>query len=431
MKASRYNIIFEHNNKKFAFNAFSCALAEIDKDFLRILNNCKKIDSYSKDSELIKNMKEGQYIVEDDFDEIEHLKMVNFFGKFNNRRLGLVIAPTLNCNFACPYCFERLSTEMISAEVQNALFNLAENAAKGKSDVNVIWYGGEPLIAKEIIFNMSEKFINICRKYGVNYNASIVTNGYLIDDSVVESMIKARIQFAQVTIDGPEDIHNSRRKLRASNESGTFNKIIKNVKKMTTKNVNVSIRVNIDKTNSSRVEEFLDVLKANHLEKCNVNFGHVRPYTSACSSITSTCFDTKEYANMDVKLQSMLNLKKFELSSYPYYPSAKANYCCADSISSFVIDPKGNMYKCWNDVGNASRKIGNVLGKGEYFNLLHTQYMFWSPFEFEECKKCNVLPICMGGCPYEGLKQGKPDCEKWRYNLMDVLKNKCEQEVNV
>lgn len=36
-----------------------------------------------------------------------------------------------------------------------------------------------------------------------------------------------------------------------------------------------------------------------------------------------------------------------------------------------------------------------------------------------------------GGCPYEGLKQGKPDCEKWRYNLMDVLKNKCEQEVNV
>lgn len=426
MKASRYNIIFEHNDKKLAFNAFSCALAEVNDDFLRILNNCQEIDGYNEDSELIKNMKEGQYIVEDDFDEIEHLKMVNYSGKFNNRGLGLVIAPTLNCNFACPYCFENPSTEMISSEVQNSLFNLVENAAKGKSDINITWYGGEPLLAKEIIFNMSEKFIDICRKNGVNYSASIITNGYLVDDAVVESMVKARIGFAQITIDGPEEIHNSRRKLRVNNEKGTFGKIIENIKKITSKNINVSIRVNIDKTNSSRIEELLDVLKANHLEKCNVNFGHVRPYTSACSSITSTCFNTEEYADMDVKFQSILNSKKFESSSYPHYPGTKANYCCADSMSSFVIDPKGNMYKCWNDVGNVSRKVGNVLDKDKYFNILHTQYMFWSPFEFEECKKCNILPICMGGCPYEGLKQGKPDCEKWRYNLMNVLKSKCE-----
>ena len=194
---------------------------------------------------------------------------------------------------------------------------------------------------------------------------------------------------------------------------------------MISKNIYVSIRVNIDKTNSNRVEEFLDVLKANQLEKCTVNFGHVRPYTSACSSITSTCFNIEEYADMDTKLQLKLNSKGFESSSYPHYPGTKANYCCADSISSFVIDPKGNMYKCWNDVGNVSKKVGNVVEKYDYFNVLHTEYLLWSPFEFEECKECNILPICMGGCPYEGQKQGKPDCEKWRYNLIDILKSSC------
>lgn len=425
MKPSRFNLIFEHNGKKIAFNAFSCALAEVNEEFLAILNNCREINCVKANSELVKNMKEGNYIVEDDVDEIEHLKMVSYLGKFSNRGLGLVIAPTLDCNFACPYCFECPSTDLILPEIQDALFNWVENAAQNKSDINVTWYGGEPLIAKEIVWNMSEKFINICRKNGVNYAASMVTNGYLVDDVVVESMIKARILNVQVTIDGPKEIHNSRRKLKINDEIGTFDKIIEGIKKMISKNISVSIRINIDKINSDRVEELLDVLKSNHLEKCNINFGHVRPYTSVCSSITSTCFNTEEYANMDVKLQFMLNSKGFKSSSYPHYPGTKANYCCADSVSSFVIDPKGNMYKCWNDVGNVSRKVGNVLEKERHFNTLNTKYIFWSPFAFEECKECNILPICMGGCPYEGQKKGRPDCEKWRYNLLDVLKFKC------
>lgn len=28
----------------------------------------------------------------------------------------------------------------------------------------------------------------------------------------------------------------------------------------------------------------------------------------------------------------------------------------------------------------------------------------------------------MGGCPYDGLRLGEPECEKWIYNLKEVLK---------
>lgn len=421
MKPSRYNLIFDHNGKKLAFNTSSCALAEVDKSFLNVLNHCKDLDFYN-DSELIKNMKEGSYIVEDDCDELEQLKMLNYIGKFNSKDLSLVIAPTLNCNFACPYCFENSQKGFINKDVQKALFDWVEKSAKNKSNINISWYGGEPLLAKDIIFKMSNKFLDICKKQGVDYNAYIVTNGYLADDVTVEAMAKAKITYAQVTIDGPEDVHNSRRKLKVINKEGTFNKIIENIKKMISKNINVSIRINVDKTNFNRIGELLDVLKFHHLEKCSVYLGHVRPYTDTCSSITPTCFNTKEYANVDLESINLLRSKDFESSGYPHYPFLKHNYCGADSISTFVIDPKGNVYKCWNDVGNISRKVGNILEKEIYFNHLHISYMLSSPFDNEECKNCNILPICMGGCPYEKLEKGKPDCEKWLYNLLNILK---------
>ena len=43
-------------------------------------------------------------------------------------------------------------------------------------------------------------------------------------------------------------------------------------------------------------------------------------------------------------------------------------------------------------------------------------YLLWTPFDYEECIECWLLPICMGGCPWNGMHKGyKPECEKWKY----------------
>ena len=39
----------------------------------------------------------------------------------------------------------------------------------------------------------------------------------------------------------------------------------------------------------------------------------------------------------------------------------KTKYCGADNIGTFVLDPEGYMYKCWCDVGETLRAVGNVL----------------------------------------------------------------------
>jgi len=49
--------------------------------------------------------------------------------------------------------------------------------------------------------------------------------------------------------------------------------------------------------------------------------------------------------------------------------------------------------------------------------------MSWNPFEFEECRKCNIFPICKGGCPYMGFRENRTaHCLEWKYNLIEMLK---------
>src|SRR5699024_5938565 len=123
-------------------------------------------------------------------------------------------APTLSCNFGCPYCYEEPKSGFMSEEVQKSILDMITEAAKRRKDISVTWYGGEPLIAKDIIFNMSEKIINICEENDCDYSSYIVTNGYLVTDEIIENFKKYKITGAQITIDGPPEIHNSRRFLK-------------------------------------------------------------------------------------------------------------------------------------------------------------------------------------------------------------------------
>lgn len=80
------------------------------------------------------------------------------------KTLSLTIAPTLECNFSCEYCFESHTKNIMSIEIQNEIYSWVKVAAQDKMNVNITWYGGEPLLAKIIIFEMSENMIKICKK---------------------------------------------------------------------------------------------------------------------------------------------------------------------------------------------------------------------------------------------------------------------------
>ena len=432
MKLSRYNFLKQYDDATIFFNAATCALAVVDENFLRVVDDVKNnsYDEKNYDAQLISDMKASGCLIEDDVDELERLEFYRNLAKYDMTNFGLTIAPTLDCNFRCKYCFETHPKGKMSSETQAALIKFVENRIERAKNFSVTWYGGEPLLAKEIIWSLSEKFLELCAAKSIDYDAFIITNASLLDDSDVELFKKYKIHGAQITIDGVKEIHDSRRR-NVTGES-TFDKLIDSVNLLLNENLSVIVRINIDKENIERVDELLNVL-AERIERradLKIDFGQVSPFTDICKSIESDCYNNAQFADVMLPLYEKVLARGFTVNKLAAYPTPLTNFCCADYVNSFVVDNRGEIYRCWNHVGNLKRSSGNVNdGNNLTFEKNYLNWIQWNPIRHPKCRKCACLPICMGGCPdvMRTSEDGQPVCRAVKYNLDKVLNHYYEQ----
>jgi len=432
MKLSRYKFLRQFDDATIFFNAATCALAVVDENFLRVLDDVKNnsYDEKNYDAQLIADMKSSGCLVDDDVDELERLEFYRNLSKYDATNFGLTIAPTLDCNFRCKYCFETHPKGKMSSETQAALVKFVENRLARAKNFSVTWYGGEPLLAKEIIWSLSEKFLALCEKISVDYDAFIITNASLLDDADVELFKKFKISGAQITIDGPKEIHDSRRRNVA--KESTFDRLIDRVNLLLNENLSAIVRINIDKNNIDRVDELLDTLaeRITRREDLKIDFGQVSPFTDICKSIESDCYNNEQFADVMLPLYEKVSERGFTVNKMAAYPSPRLNFCCADFINSFVVDNNGDLYRCWNHVQDLKQSSGNV-NDGENLTLEknYLSWIQWNPIRHPKCRECACLPICTGGCPYlmRRSNDGQPVCGRVKYNLDKVLAYYYEQ----
>lgn len=114
--------------------------------------------------------------------------------------IGLTVAPTMACNFRCPYCYEKGKEYVtMNRETVNKVKKYFNNLKERYRHVAITWYGGEPLLAFPIIEELME---SIYEKFERKYVAvSVVTNGYLLTENVARKMKKLNISSIQITID--------------------------------------------------------------------------------------------------------------------------------------------------------------------------------------------------------------------------------------
>ena len=251
----------------------------------------------------------------------------------------------------------------------------------------------------------------------------MVTNASLISDSDIILFKKYHIKNVQVTIDGPKEVHDQRRKTCSGKSS--FDMIIKNVNKLLDGNIGVSVRINIDKTNIDCVDLLLRHLKEqiDRYKELLIGFGKISVFTDVCRSIEIDCLDNENYSNARLALYGKALEYGFEKCKMLAYPKLKYNNCCADYANSYVVDVSGSLYKCWNQVGRLNEKCGDVFHGCDIKSTNFLRWVQWSPFQFDKCKNCSLLPICMGGCPYmmNANSNREPVCDSIRYNLDSML----------
>lgn len=426
MKESRYNISVEHNGEQLMFNSRTTATAALDRPALDILK-AVRLGIEVKETELVREMKRAGFLVEASVDELQQLEMSYNLSKYEKAGLGLVIAPTMACNFACPYCFEGAQTGIMSEELQDKIISMASDFAKNGQNLNITWFGGEPLLAKKTIYSMSEQLIGICKREKVDYEAGIITNGYLLDEETIQRLKEYRVTSIQITLDGLSETHNRKRKLKSNSDEPTFARILENTLLAKKFGIDTAVRINVDRETQQELEQLLELMIEKGLEE-DLYLGHVQANTDSSKDFAENCLSTEEFACVCADFENLLFSKKIKTD----YPEPTRMGCGADYLYSYVIDADGDMYKCWNDIGIKGNSIGNigVLENLSQFvqnpNQNYSKYLTWSPFDFEKCRECNILPICMGGCQYNGRDAGEPVCENWKYELEKYIKLKCD-----
>lgn len=418
MRLSIYSYIFPNASHFYLYNSENSVLAEISELLYSQLYNR---DFSSISQETFNSLKEKRIIVEENEAYLFYhkVKMQFLSNAYNKEAISLVIVPYTGCNFACPYCFEeKKNPALITEEIEDGIISFLSTHPSAK-DIDLTWYGGEPLIAFK---NIKSLYTKIKNETTLNIgNHSIVTNGYLINSEILDFFKETHLRSMQITLDGIQEHHDQTRYLKHS-KKGTFNKIIENIHLVTEKlpDCHLSVRVNVDKNNADDFVIMLNDLYS-HFDSPNFKVypGFIREETKDKCSL---CYQSIK-ADETVHFYETLKEKGANVNFFP----AKANKgCMINKLNSYIIGPNGEIYKCWNDVSNPDKIVGNILEKEISNKILMSRYMMAvSPFEDYRCKECLLFPICSGGC---GWYRYKNLFEKGEFDVCCQYRNKRDLE---
>lgn len=415
MKLSRFNVEVLKDENLIIYNTMSGGVLKLEKNYIEEYKKIKDFSDSCENEELLHNLIKGGMLVGNDIDEIGRLKIIHNRLKYASDTATLSIAPTMKCNFVCPYCYEKgRNLHSMSREVIDAIKKYVDQLKENTKYLGITWYGGEPLLALDIIDELSEHMINL---FGENYSASMVTNGYNLTDKVVLKLEKLKVNNIQVTIDGPPDIHNKMRKLPSGKD--TFFVILNNIGRalLLYPQLRITIRVNTDKTNIQRTDEIIDYLLENDLlSKVGLYLAPIDNINGTCN-VEKNCFTNSEFATEQIKFMKR-NIKYSEM--FVNIPNTNPYICGAVATNSYVIDPLGDVYKCWDDISDKERCIGNIQN-GINYSVEYTKWILYDPFNDKQCGDCIFLPLCMGGCPNHYIKNKMRKCMPIKENVKELI----------
>lgn len=444
LRVSSYNIYVPLNNEDNEYIFIQGYLGSIDivsRDIYELIesgiNDSNKLKEISEEN--LSVLKERGYITDKSFDEEKEIfkSIAEAVHKVCKNYVYITLMPTYNCNFRCSYCYERNLLKNGSEWLEKAMdkdtvdrvFQWMDNLkADGKIlKGHITLYGGEPLLKEnyQIVKYILEKNC----EYG--YKMKAISNGYDLD--IYKDELGVLIQSVQITLDGVEDYHNQKRFLKG--KKPTFSKIIENIELCLSKGVEVIVRTNIDNENileigklinfykqkgwtenkkfsfyfknlhacyidkNSYIEEdiILDVLKRNGLSD------DVYEYNNAASSLSNT-------------FMMLLKNKKFAL--------IRSGFCGATN-SMYVVDPFGDLYPCWEVVGEDDCCIGNLKDENFEENEIYRYWRNRTVQNIPQCSICEYAMFCGGGCPaHIRARKGDiylPYCSEYKKIFHEVI----------
>lgn len=338
-----------------------------------------------------------------------------------NAPFHLVIMPHQNCNFRCVYCYEAFDKNKMEPEVEAGLVKLAEQRLQSGRHkyFSVSWFGGEPLLAPDVIDRLSKQFMALAERYGVTYVASITTNGYLLNEDNIEMLLRNRVKSFQVSVDGIRE-HHDRQRVKYGGQP-TYDKITGNLQKMMSRpeQFRVIVRMNVGPENLPTAEAHLLAMKelVGGDDRFWMYFHNIGRWGGQNDESMEICSES-----VMVKLTKMALDHGMSTTRATDWMGTNST-CYAASPSSFVVGVDGMLYKCTIALYEEHNHVGRLLPDGTL--ELHEERMrLWTEggSQDETCRSCFYAPVCQGdSCPLVRINKGQRPCPSLKKQVREVV----------
>jgi uncharacterized protein len=290
--------------------------------------------------------------------EVSDTRRLDISQYFSPTRLRLLILPTEKCNFRCSYCYEDFALGRMTPDVMDGIISLVKSRKDTLDQLDIDWFGGEPLLARDIIFNIAKTLMEVCELNHIGYRSTITTNGYFLNESVTSELLRYGISNFQVSLDGPQEVHNAQRPTASGQP--TFSVIANNIGCLlsTDQKFKLVLRVHFQPKTVDAVKRFVVSQLREWTEdpRVEVLFAHVENLASD-SRVHVEQMDQQELSKVISYFRSLLPAVRNKQDD--------RYVCYAAQPNAFVIRADGRVGKCTVALSDPRNTIGTLTSDGK------------------------------------------------------------------
>jgi uncharacterized protein len=307
----------------------------------------------------------------------------------------VTLMPTLQCNLACNYCFQKdfpaftkMSSPTEDATLEWILRAVDERGLRG---LEVHYFGGEPTTRKDFCVRSAKILSSAMKARGGTFAWQMTTNGVLLDLPFAKEMERYGRGAYKITLDGDKETHDQERVYRDGR--GSFDAIFDNVVALAKSGSRVRVGGNFLPDQAASFEKLLDRLEAAGVARLleGVRFKPIIDEKSACTSCPS---QQKAETQTLVQLNKSVERRKMAAPVFQgELLESMLGPCELHWKNSYTIDPEGHIFKCPAVAGLPDLAVGSVGSREPEKIAPLLELRPW-----EQCGDCAYMPVCVGGC---------------------------------
>lgn len=461
MQSSQFNVRVplaeSSGGEVFLMNTLTDAQLIVSNDVVSLLD---RIDGHvdagdgarrPDEEDSIRTLVEHGFLVRDRRDEWQRLE--NFFRdvREGDDELRITVLTTLQCNFACDYCFQGDHGEYNKTAAKMTMATAARVGEWAEARMDAIspekfvltFFGGEPLLNLPVMYYLAERLWHASAARGVRLSINVITNGLLLTPDIVDRLEPFGLNGFKITLDGDRDTHNRMRPLRGG--QGTFDRIIHNLRQVAGRCA-ISIGGNFDESSVESYPALIDFLAAQdvapHLKsiafKAIIREGKTSPAATTATGrskfiglapvggdskpLNGTCMTSAgggAAAGCDTChfLDDQTSFLRAETKKRGFRTSDGVHMgpCEIHRRHSHTIGPDGDLYACPGFTGNRSMSTGDISGATDALRSAAAG-RFDRLAAWKACEGCAFIPVCAGGCTVASHTElgdmNAPSCHK-------------------